>query len=40
MNETLSKLERENKYCLLMGDFNVNLLNYDCHPPTQLLIFT
>ena len=38
MNETLSKLERENKYCLLMGDFNVNLLNYDCHPPTQLFL--
>ena len=27
-NELLDKISRENKTCILMGDFNVNLMNY------------
>ena len=30
-NELLDKISRENKICFLMGDFNVNLMNYHRH---------
>ena len=30
-NELLDKISRENKICFLMGDFNVNLMNYHHH---------
>ena len=33
-NELLDKISRENKICLLMGDFNVNLMNYQHHQLT------
>lgn len=36
LNETLNKIEGENKYCFLMGDFNINLLNYDSHSSTEI----
>lgn len=26
---------KENKYCILMGDFNINLLNYESHKTTD-----
>ena len=31
----LSGLIRENKYCYLMGDYNINLLNYENHQHTS-----
>ena len=34
-NELLEKLSKENKTIFLFGDFNINLLNYDIHPPTN-----
>ena len=33
LNELLDKLFKENKNIFLLGDFNINLLNYDIHPP-------
>ena len=30
-NELFDKISRENKTCFLMGDFNVNLINYHYH---------
>ena len=35
LNELLDKLSKENKTMFLLGDFNINLLNYDIHPPTN-----
>ena len=35
LNELLDKLIKENKNMFLLGDFNINLLNYDIHPPTN-----
>ena len=35
LNELLYKLSKENKTMFLLGDFNINLLNYDIHPPTN-----
>ena len=34
LNEILDKLSKENKTIFLYGNFNINLLNYDIHPPT------
>ena len=31
----LDKLCKENKTIFLLGDFNINLLNYDIHPPAN-----
>ena len=33
--ELLDKLSKENKTIFLLGDFNISLLNYDIHPPTN-----
>ena len=33
-NETLGKISKENKICHLMGDFNLNLMNYQNHTVT------
>ena len=33
-NETLGKISKENKICDLMGDFNLNLMNYQNHTVT------
>ena len=30
----LQKIRRENKISYILGDFNINLLNNDCHQPT------
>ena len=35
LNELLDKLSKENKTIFLLGDFKINLLNYDIHPPTN-----
>ena len=35
LNELLDKLSKENKTMFFLGDFNINLLNYDIHPPTN-----
>ena len=35
LNELLDKLSKENKTIFLLGDFNINLLNYDIHLPTN-----
>ena len=35
LNELLDKLSKENKTIFLLGDFNINLFNYDIHPPTS-----
>ena len=35
LNELLYKLSKENKTMFLLGDFNINLLNYDIHPTTN-----
>ena len=35
INNCLDKVNNENKYCLVMGDFNVNLLNTDSHVATE-----
>ena len=32
----IEKINRENKYCILMGDFNINLLNFESHPATEM----
>ena len=34
-NELPEKLSKENKTVFLLGDFNIKLLNYDIHPPTN-----
>ena len=33
LNELLDKLSKENKTIFILGDFNINFLNYDIHPP-------
>ena len=38
LNELLDKLSKENRNVLLLGDFNINLLNYDIHPLTNEFI--
>ena len=35
LNEPLDKLSKENKTIFLLGDFNINLLNYDIHLTTN-----
>ena len=35
VNELLDKLPKENETIFLPGDFNINLLNHDTHPPTH-----
>ena len=35
LNELLDKLSTENKIIFLLRDFNINLLNYDIHLPTN-----
>jgi hypothetical protein len=40
LNQTLNIIGRENKYCMIMGDFNINLLNYDSHSSTDNFINT
>ena len=35
LNKLLEKVSKEQKSVYLLGDFNVNLLNYKAHPPTN-----
>ena len=35
LNQMLEKVSKEQKQILLFGDFNINLLNYDVHQPTN-----
>ena len=35
LNNVMDKINRENKYCIIMGDFNVNLLNSESHLATD-----
>ena len=36
----ISKINKERKLCLISGDFNINLLNFDKHPSTKDFINT
>ena len=38
LNELLDELSKENKAMFLLSDLNINLLNYDTHPPVNELI--
>ena len=38
IEECLSCIEKENKYCYIMGDINVNLLNIQNHVPTAAYV--
>ena len=38
INELLDTLEREHKYCYLMGDYDINLLNYSKYAETTSFI--
>ena len=40
LNQTLDKISNEQKNCVLMGDFNLNLLNVDSHPSTEEFLNT
>ena len=35
LNTLLDKISKENKSVFLLGDFNVDLLKYDKHAPTN-----
>ena len=37
---SLDKIVNENKLCIILGDFNINLLNYETHTPTEAFINT
>ena len=37
---TLVKISKENKDTYLMGDFNINLIKYDCHNPTPQFLYS
>ena len=32
-----SELTQENEYCYIMGDYNINILNYETHNTLQIL---
>ena len=35
MNKTIEQIHQENKLCLVMGDFNIDLLKIDSHPNSE-----
>ena len=35
LNSTIEWIHRENKYCMIMGDFNLDLLKFEHHPATD-----
>ena len=35
INQMLEKVSKEQKQIFLLGDFNINLLNYNIHQPTN-----
>ena len=40
LDPSLDKISKEKKYCIMMGDFNINLLNFETHLPTDDFINT
>ena len=40
LNETIDTINKEKKYSIVMGDFNLNLLNTDSHPGTDEFLNT
>ena len=38
LSGAIDKISKENKYCILMGDININLLNFESHTATEDLI--
>ena len=38
LNKLLEKVSKEQKFVFLLGDFNINLLNYNVHNPTNELL--
>ena len=40
LTSLLDTIKAENRPCYIMGDFNLNLLNCDSHPPTQQFLDT
>ena len=38
IGELLEKIKAENKFCYVMGDYNINLLNYESHDQTATFI--
>ena len=40
IDQIIQKISKENKLLFLMGDFNVNLLNYESHIDTNDFIYT
>ena len=38
LNELLDKLPKENKTIFLLGDFDISLLNYYTHLPTDVFL--
>ena len=37
---SIDKISKEMKFCVLMGDWNVNLINFESHTPTEEFINT
>ena len=35
VHNTVDRINKENKYCLLLGDFNIDLLKFDSHPGSE-----
>ena len=40
LNMIVDKIHRENKYCALLGDFNLDLLKFESHPSTENFLNT
>ena len=40
INMIVEKVHRENKFCVLLGDFNLDLLKFESHPDTDRLLNT
>ena len=36
----VESIHRENKYCVLLGDFNLDLLKFESHPDTDSFLST
>ena len=35
LNSTIENIDRENKFCIILGDFNLDLLKLDSRPDTE-----
>jgi len=40
LNTVVEKIHRENKYCLILGDFNLDLLKFESNPGTNEFLRT